>query len=69
MIWHRLIAENAGKLLGSINSIPDDDEVLAELAMMNSESVRYLYRSRQLKEELTVVKLKELAKKMEEAHA
>jgi hypothetical protein len=46
--WHKLIAGNAGKLLSVVNSLPNDDEALAQFAKLDADRLHYLYRSRQV---------------------
>jgi C4-dicarboxylate-specific signal transduction histidine kinase len=59
--WHKLIAENAGKLLSVVKSLPNDDEALALLANLDEDRLHYLYRSRQLNQSVRAFRLKELA--------
>ena len=58
--WHRLIAENAGKLLYVVRSIPNDDKALEVLATLEQERLLDLNRTRKLNQRMTVAELREL---------
>ena len=55
--WHRLVAENAGKLLSVVKSLPSDDGALALVAKLDADRLHRWYRSRQLHQRVTASKL------------
>jgi hypothetical protein len=58
--WHRLVAENAGKLLSILESLPNDDGALALLAKVDADQLHRLDRSRQLNQSLAASRLRRL---------
>jgi hypothetical protein len=64
--WHRLLAQNAVKLLKIVEWLPTTDQALRQLARLDSEQLHDLILRRKLEPSLTSSMIKELTKRINE---